>query len=69
MGVVTLVGYKNAFGFFGRESKLKGSLFFFIGLVLIITGWYLLTSLGFLSQLYGIFLLFRSFLGTILMYG
>lgn len=69
MGVVALVGYKNAFSFFGRESKLKGSLFFFIGLVLIITGWYLLTSLGFLSQLYGIFLLFRSFLGTILMYG
>ena len=49
MGVVALVGYKNAFGFFSRESKIKGSAFFFAGLVLIMIGWYLFTFLGFVS--------------------
>ena len=68
MGVVALVGLKNAVGFFTRESKVRGSAFFFLGLVLILTGFYLCTFLGFVAQLYGIFLLFRSFIGTILVY-
>jgi hypothetical protein len=68
MGVVALVGFKNTITFFTRSSKIKGSVFFFLGLILIVTGWYLFTLAGFLSQLYGIFLLFRSFLGTILVY-
>lgn len=68
MGVVALVGIKNAVGFFTRESKVRGSVFFFLGLLLIMTGWYLCTFLGFVCQLYGIFLLFRSFIGTILVY-
>ena len=68
MGVIALVGFKNAISFFSRESKIKGSLFFFLGLLLIFLGWYLCTFLGFMFQLYGIFLLFRSFLGTILIY-
>lgn len=68
MGVVALVGFKNAMTFFGRESKIRGSAFFFAGLVFICIGWYMFTLLGFVSQLYGIFLLFRSFLGTILVY-
>lgn len=68
MGVVALVGLKGAAGFFGRQSKLKGTAFFFLGLLLIILGWPFCTVGGFASQLYGIFLLFRSFLGTILVY-
>jgi hypothetical protein len=48
MGVVALVGFKNAVGFFARESKIKGSVFFFAGMVLICTGWYLCTLLGFI---------------------
>jgi hypothetical protein len=68
MGVVALVGFKNAVGFFARESKRKGSALFFFGLVLLCTGWYLCTLLGFVAQLAGIFFLFRSFLGTILVY-
>jgi hypothetical protein len=69
MGVVALVGPKSAFTFFTRESKMKGSVFYFLGFLLIVVGWYLFTLLGFLLQMYGIFLLFRSFLGTILSYG
>jgi hypothetical protein len=68
MGVVALVGAKNALGFFMRESKIKGSIFFFLGFISIIIGWYLFTLIGFVLQLYGIFNLFRSFLGTILIY-
>jgi len=48
MGVVSLVGFKNAVGFFTRESKIKGSAFFFLGLLFIIVGWYLFTVTGFL---------------------
>lgn len=68
MGVVALVGFKNAVSFFARESKRKGSAFFFAGFLLICSGIYLCTTLGFLAQLAGIFFLFRSFLGTILIY-
>jgi hypothetical protein len=68
MGVVALVGFKNTITFFTRSSKIKGSVFFFLGLFMIVTGWYLFTLAGFVCQLYGIFLLFRSFLGTILVY-
>jgi hypothetical protein len=64
-----LVGFKNALGFFTRDSKLKGSLFFFLGLLFILIGWKLFTLFGFCMQLFGIFHLFRSFLGTILLYG
>lgn len=68
MGVVSLVGFKNTVSFFTRGTKIKGSIFFFAGLLLIILGWYLFTFVGFSLQLYGIFLLFRSFLSPILMY-
>jgi hypothetical protein len=69
MGVVALVGLKNAVGFFMRESKIKGSIFFFAGFLTIMIGWRFFTLIGFLGQLWGIFLLFRSFIGTILIYG
>jgi hypothetical protein len=68
MGVVALVGLKNAVGFFTRSTKIQGSAFFFVGLVFIVIGWWMFTLIGFTCQLYGIFLLFRSFIGTILVY-
>lgn len=43
-------------------------MFFFTGFVMIVIGWYMFTLLGFLAQLYGIFQLFRSFIGTIFGY-
>lgn len=68
MGVIALVGFKNAIAFFTRSTKIQGSAFFFLGFLFIVVGWYLFTILGFMCQLYGIFLLFRSFIGTILIY-
>ena len=45
---------------------MKGSLCFFAGFVLIAIGWYGFTFAGFMMQLYGLFLLFREFIKTIL---
>ena len=69
MGVVALVGLKNAVSFFTRSSKIQGSMFFFAGFIIIMVGWWMFTLLGFVSQMWGIFLLLRSFLGTIMIYG
>ena len=68
MGVISLIGLKPAFMFFGKKTKLLGSAFFFLGLVMIIIGWSLFTLLGFVAQLYGLYHLFRSFLTTIFAY-
>ena len=48
--------------FFARRQKWKGTAAFFAGLALIILRWPLI---GFLVELYGIFILFGDFLGTI----
>ena len=68
MGVISLIGPQNAVMFFAKKSKIQGSVFYFLGFLLIMIGWYMFTSVGFLSQMYGLFLLFRSFLTTILAY-
>lgn len=48
--------------FFARRQKLKGTAAFFGGLALILMRWPLI---GFCVELYGIFILFGDFLGTI----
>ena len=67
-GVVALIGLRSTLMFFGKKSKLQGSVFYFLGFLLIIIGWYMFTLLGFISQMYGLFLLFRSFISTIFGY-
>ena len=47
---------------------MKGSLFFFAGLVMILLGYRFFTLIGFLLQMWGMFLMFRSFLKTIYAY-
>lgn len=68
MGVIALIGLKNTFMFFGKKSKLMGSVFFFLGFLMIAVGWYTFTLLGFTAQMYGLFLLFRQFIATIFGY-
>ena len=63
MGIVSLVGPQYSLQFF--QKKVKGSAFFFCGMILICLGYRFCTLGGFLLQLYGIYLLFRSFLKTI----
>ena len=65
MGMCAMIGLKHTAEFFLRKSKIGGSLFFFGGLILIIIGLPFFTIGGFFVQWYGLFLLFKSFLGTI----
>ena len=48
-GIVALIGLKNAMMFFGKKSKILGSVFYFLGFIMIIIGWYMFTLLGFLA--------------------
>ena len=68
MGIVALIGPQNTLGFFMKKSKVTGSAVYFLGLTMIIIGWRFMTTLGFLMQMYGIFLLFKSFIKTIFAY-
>ena len=62
MGVIALLGPKEALGFFTKKSKAKASAMYFLGLIVIIIGYPMCTMIGFGLQIYGIYLLFRSFI-------
>ena len=58
MGITALVGPKNTVAFFIKKNKLKGSVAYFTGMIMIILGYPMFTLTGFLIQMFGIFLLF-----------
>lgn len=62
IGLTILIGPQKTAVFFARRQKLKGTAAFFGGLTLILLRWPLI---GFCVELYGIFILFGDFLGTI----
>jgi hypothetical protein len=62
IGLTIIIGPQKTLLFFARRQKLKGTAAFFGGLALILMRWALI---GFLVELYGIFILFGDFLGTI----
>ncbi|RFU24635.1 hypothetical protein B7463_g11702, partial [Scytalidium lignicola] len=62
IGLTIIIGPQKTALFFARRQKLKGTGAFFGGLALILFRWPLI---GFLIELYGIFILFGDFLGTI----
>jgi hypothetical protein len=62
IGLTIIIGLQKTMLFFARRQKLKGTGAFFGGLALILMRWPLI---GFLVELYGIFILFGDFLGTI----
>ncbi|CAG8971240.1 hypothetical protein HYALB_00001406 [Hymenoscyphus albidus] len=66
IGLTIIIGPKKTASFFARKQKLKGTAAFFMGLFLILMRW---AFVGFLVELYGIFILFGDFLGTILGFG
>lgn len=68
MGLVSLVGPKNTGSFFLRKGKMVGSAVFFGGFLLIALGWFLFTTIGFMLQVYGLFLLFRDFIRVLFSY-
>ncbi|KAK3390402.1 Got1 family protein [Podospora didyma] len=62
IGLTIIIGPAKTLLFFARKNKAKGTAAFFAGLALILFRWPLI---GFLVELYGIFILFGDFLGTI----
>ncbi|KAH8912780.1 Got1 family protein [Coniochaeta sp. PMI_546] len=62
IGLTIIIGPAKTLLFFARKNKAKGTAAFFGGLTLILMRWPLI---GFLVELYGIFILFGDFLGTI----
>ncbi|KAM3136290.1 Vesicle transport protein GOT1A [Paramecium bursaria] len=59
IGLIMLIGVKSTYGFFLKQGNKKGSLVFFLGFIIIIMRF---TIIGLFIQLYGLYLLFRSFL-------
>jgi hypothetical protein len=62
IGLTIIIGPQKTLLFFARKQKAKGTAAFFAGLALILLRWPLI---GFCVELYGIFVLFGDFLGTI----
>lgn len=63
IGLTIIIGPARTILFFSRPAKLKGTAAFSAGIILILLRWPLI---GFCVELYGLFVLFGDFLGTIL---
>ncbi|KAL4977690.1 vesicle transport protein [Aspergillus desertorum] len=62
IGLTLIIGFEKTIAFFSRRQKLKGTAAFTFGILLILFRWPLM---GFLIELYGLFILFGDFLVTI----
>jgi hypothetical protein len=62
LGLTLIIGLQKTITFFARRQKLKGTAAFVSGIALILLRW---TFIGFLVELYGIFILFGDFFSTI----
>ncbi|KAF2834739.1 Got1-domain-containing protein [Patellaria atrata CBS 101060] len=61
-GLTLIIGAQKTFLFFARKQKAKGTAAFVAGILLILFRWPLI---GFIVELYGIFVLFGDFFATI----
>jgi len=62
IGLTLIIGIQKTFAFFARRQKIKGTAAFAVGICLILMRW---AFIGFLVELYGIFVLFGDFFATI----
>jgi hypothetical protein len=62
-GIACIIGLEGTYNFFFKPQKLKGSLFFFAGIAVVLFGW---AIIGFFIELYGIYLLFGGFFPAII---
>jgi hypothetical protein len=62
LGLTLIIGIQKTAVFFARKQKLKGTAAFMAGIALILLRWPLI---GFVVELYGIFVLFGDFFATI----
>jgi len=57
-----IIGFQKTLVFFARRQKLKGTAAFATGIVLILLKW---AFVGFIVEMYGVFVLFGDFFATI----
>lgn len=62
IGLTIIIGFQKTLVFFARRQKLKGTAAFVTGIALILLRW---PFVGFVAELYGLFVLFGDFLSTI----
>lgn len=62
IGLTLIIGLQKTFAFFARRQKLRGTAAFAAGIALILLRW---AFVGFVVELYGIFVLFGDFFATI----
>jgi len=62
IGLTLIIGIQKTLAFFARRQKIKGTAAFAAGICLILMRW---AFVGFLVELYGIFVLFGDFFATI----
>lgn len=61
-GICLIIGLERTIKFFFGPLKLKGSLFFFGGVIIVLIGWPLI---GMLVEIYGFIALFGGFLPVV----
>jgi len=57
-GVSMIVGWKSAINLFFQTKSIKGSVCFFLGIILVLLGWSLF---GIIAEFIGVYYLFGSF--------
>ncbi|XP_077869519.1 vesicle transport protein GOT1B-like isoform X2 [Saccoglossus kowalevskii] len=62
-GLGFIIGLERTFRFFFQSHKIKGSAFFFGGILIVLVGWPLV---GMIIETYGFFLLFKGFFPVII---
>ncbi|KAK2781442.1 Golgi Transport [Onygenales sp. PD_12] len=62
IGLPLILGPSKTLSFFARRQKLTGTITFALGILLILFRWPLI---GFVVELYGVFVLFGDFLVTL----
>ncbi|KAI5956269.1 GOT1 [Candida jiufengensis] len=65
IGLVLIIGPQRTISFFSRPQKLRGTICFSVGILLILVKW---SFLGFLIESFGILGLFGDFFGTIVQF-
>jgi len=62
-GIVLLIGFQRTLVFFYRKGKIRGTVCFLGGMILVLVGW---TVVGMIIELFGIVNLFGNFFPIVL---
>ena len=68
MGIISLIGPFKTLEFFINKDRIRGTTSFFVGLLLLLIGWYMFVTIGVILQIIGIWIKFRKLMPTIFSY-